>query len=103
MPESYQDRRKTPKKAPASGIMLRLGKLILKQTSASLLCLAVVLGMHNASSPHLNGYADALGKALRYETDISALLQIGDTVKERFFPAEDSPPLPESDQPLTEH
>ena len=67
--------KKTPHQNPnfLRKTALRLGKLLLKQTAAALVCSGILLGMHYADMPRLNAYTTALGNALRYETDLSFL------------------------------
>lgn len=99
MPETYQPRKKSKQSTVSKNILSKLGRLFLKQTAASLVCIICILGIHHAPQKSLSGWADALGNALRYETDLSFLSEL----KERFFPPEEAEPLPESDLPLTEH
>lgn len=99
MPETYQASKKSKQPTVSSSILSKLGRLFLKQTAASLVCMLCVLGIHHAPSKPLSDWTDALGNALRYETDLSFLSEL----KERFISSEEPETLPESDRPLTEH
>ncbi len=99
MSETYQSRQRKKQHQPQGILLSKTWQLLVKQTAASLICLALVFGMHHASSPYLRRCADALGTALRFESDLSVLSQI----KEYISPDRSSTPLPESDEPLTEH
>lgn len=95
MPNTYQGRdRKREKTEPSlsPGLLRRFGQLLLKQTAAALICTALVWGMQNMDSPKINDYADALGRALRYESNLSSLAQTGEDLKNKildlFFPSE---------------
>lgn len=63
-------------------------QLFVKQLTASICCAMVVWGMCNVKVPKINSYADALGNALRYETDLTGIkekgIAIGQWIKERF-------------------
>lgn len=50
----------------------RFFRLLLKQTLAALVCGLLVFLMYTIPNPRLNQYADALGRALRYEVKIPA-------------------------------
>lgn len=53
--------------------------LLLKQLIASLICLAIALGMKHSPIDRLNNYATSLGLAIRYNPGWE------DTVKEAFL------------------
>lgn len=99
MSEIYQSRQRNKPQHPPGIVFSKPLQLLLKQTAASLICLLLVFGMHHSSLPFLRDCADALGTALRFESDLSVLSQI----KEYISPDKSSTPLPESDEPLTEH
>ena len=74
---------------------VRLGKLFLKQTAAAIVCAAVVWGMHSAQAPRLNRGAEALGRALKHESDLSGLQKAGQDFSGWFrakFAPEDQKP-----------
>ena len=68
-------------------------QLFVKQLTASICFAMVVWGMCNVKIPKINGYAEALGIALRYETDLSVVKEKGTAVaewiKERFVKEEE--------------
>lgn len=68
-------------------------QMFVKQLTASICFAIVVWGMCNVKIPKINGYADALGVALRYETDLSVIKEKGSEVaqwiKERFAKEEE--------------
>lgn len=41
---------------------------VIRQVFAVIICAAVILGMRNSQSLKLRGYAEALGRALRYDS-----------------------------------
>lgn len=51
----------------------KLGRLFLKQFLAAAIFTLVIYGAANSSLPFLNNCADALGRAIRYETDFIKL------------------------------
>ena len=86
MNEIYTGRRERERSArrprrepepPQETRAVRLGKLLLKQTAAALVCAAVVWGMHSAQAPGLNRCAEALGRALNHESDLRGLREAG--------------------------
>lgn len=89
MYESYSGRRQN-NSAPRSGRrtisetskskLLHFGNLFLKQTAAAVVCAAVVYGMHAAKTPGINRCAEALGRALRYESDLSIFSDAGESL-----------------------
>lgn len=88
MPNTYRGRdRKREKTEPtlSPGLLRRFGQLLLKQTAAALICTALVWGMQNMTSPQINGYADALGRALRHESNLSTLAQTGEAFKNKIL------------------
>ncbi len=62
----------------------KLFHLILKQISACICCGIVILSMNSITNQRLNDYADALGNALRYETDISSIKNIYSNILKWF-------------------
>lgn len=77
-----QSNRKKAKKTP--NLIKSLLCQMLKQTVAALLCLLIALGMHTAKSTSIRAYADALGRAMRHESDFSQLLQIGGDMTDKL-------------------
>lgn len=68
-------------------------QLFVKQLTASICFAMIVWGMCNVKVPKINGYADALGAALRYETDLSVAwekgTEVAEWIKERFAKEEE--------------
>ena len=62
----------------------RLGRLILKQTSAAIVCTAIVWGMNTVQIPAINHYGDALNRALCHETDLSRLKELYESISLHF-------------------
>jgi len=64
-------------------------QLFAKQLTAAICCGMVVWGMCSVRVSKINDYADALGRALRYETDLTQFKEkgaaIGQWIKERFW------------------
>ncbi|MEE1012884.1 MAG: hypothetical protein U0L92_01025 [Clostridia bacterium] len=88
MPNTYRGRDRKREKTeppPSSGLLRRFGQLLLKQTAAVLICTALVWGMQNMDSPRINSYADALGRALRHESNLTSLAQSGAELKSRII------------------
>ena len=77
-----QNNRKKIKKIPNWG--KSLFRMILKQTIAALLCFSIAFGMHSAASTLLRSYADALGRALRYESAFGNLIQLGEEITDKL-------------------
>ncbi len=77
-----QNNRKKSKKLPNWGKSLL--RMMLKQTIAALLCFSIAFGMHNATSSPLRSYADALGRAMRYESDFGKLIQLGEQMTDKL-------------------
>ncbi len=55
----------------------KLFRLFAKQTLTALVCAVVILGAHHMADEPFSGYTDALGQALRFETDLTALKDSG--------------------------
>ena len=115
MTESYTgrkgrtvSRRERESAALSSSRSGKLFRLILKQISAAVLCTLVVLGMHSAPVSRIRDWSAALGRALRYETDLTALQKNGAELIQWFQdiaaspkteptnPAPENAPLPEN-------
>ena len=77
-----QNNRKKFKKITNWGKILF--RLILKQTIAALLCFCIAFGMHNTNSSPFRSYADALGRAMRYESDFGNLIQLGEEITDKL-------------------
>ncbi len=82
-------------------ILFHLGR----QGLAAGLCFLLVFGMNQADNPRLKGYASALGNALRYESNLTALQEKGSAFFHQLFPKNPSfKSLPEPDaNTVTEH
>lgn len=77
-----QNNRKKIKKIPNWG--KSLFRMILKQTIAALLCFFIAFAMHCATSSPLRSYADALGRAMRYESDFGKLIQLSEQMTDKL-------------------
>lgn len=77
-----QANRKKAKKTP--NLIKNFLRQLIKQTVAALLCLLIALGMHSAKSTSVRAYADALGRAMRHESDFSKLVQIGGEMTDKL-------------------
>ncbi len=80
MTEYYHGKVQEARKLSRSPKILRL---FLKQSIAALVCGGVAFFMHATPIPRLNNYADALGRALRYEMNLPTE-KLTDWVKERI-------------------
>lgn len=63
-------------KAPAAerkAPLMRMLRLLIKQTAAALVFAVILLTMHGASTPAVNKCGAALDAALKHESDISKL------------------------------
>ncbi len=80
MAEYYHGKSKPRKKSPSYPKFVRL---VFKQTLASLVCGVLLFLMHVLPLSRLNHYADALGRALRYEYSIPTQA-LTDWFKERM-------------------
>lgn len=109
MTESYTgrkgrtvSRRERESAALSSSRFGKLFRLILKQISAAVLCTLVVLGMHSAPVSRIRDWSAALGRALRYESDLTVLQKNGAELFQwfkdiTFSPkAEPTNPVPEN-------
>lgn len=61
----------------------RFLQMLLRQTVAALLFVLLVLGFTCTGSAPLNACADALGRALRYESRFDVLIQTGQQLKDQ--------------------
>ena len=77
-----QNNRKKSKKIP--NLVKILFRMMLKQTIAALLCFIIAFAMHNAAFSPLRSYADALGRAMRYESDFGKLMQLGEQMTDKL-------------------
>lgn len=87
-----------------------IGGLIIKQIIATAICFAFVLGMQNCQNSVISSYADALGRALKHNTDWKySVDSVGKWIKEQFKISESAPAdeqsnyqaLPNSTQEIT--
>lgn len=88
MTETYRGRtgtRKEPAHAEKTEPRPRsLSRLLLKQTAAALVFSFAAIGMQSVPLPRVSQCADALGRALRYETDLSAVREIETDLLDRL-------------------
>ncbi len=88
MTETYRGRtgtRKEPAHAEKTEPRPRsLSRLLLKQTAAALVFSLAAVGMQGVPLPRVSQCADALGRALRYETDLSAVREIETDLLDRL-------------------
>lgn len=61
-----------------------LSRLLLKQTAAALVFSLAAVIMQGVPLPRVSQCADALGRALRYETDLSAVREIETVLLDRL-------------------
>lgn len=74
MNQTYTGRTQRRKPSDKPKKVYHLGRMLLRQTIAALVCAAVVLGMRFLPL-HLTRYTEALGKALRYEPNYAAMVE----------------------------
>ena len=88
MTETYRGRtgtRKEPAHAEKTEPRPRsLSRLLLKQTAAALVFSLAAVGMQSIPLPRVSQCDDALGRALRYETDLSAVREIETDLLDRL-------------------
>jgi len=65
-------------------LLSHLGKLLIKQCITALLFSALVLGMQATTSGPFRGYTEALGRAIRHETDVSRLTEVLDRLSSQW-------------------
>ncbi len=65
-------------------LLSRLGKLFLKQCLVALLFSGIMVGMQLSSRAPFSSYAEALGRALRYESDLAPLETAWNTITEKL-------------------
>lgn len=82
MNEVYTGKRNSDRRKKKNYLGSRIGKHILKQFSAVLVCTALAVGMKLLPVAELNEYSSALGRAVRHETDIKMFEDFYENIKD---------------------
>lgn len=99
MNDVYQEKNQRPRQQtrrtpPAKN---RFFSLFLKQTSAAVICALLVWCMHTLPVPRFRQWMDALGRALRYESDLTDIKETGayliNWISQKISSDDDSPAL----------
>ena len=97
-PRAQKPRQYTKSKSSTSS-KSRFFPLLLKQTAAAVVCTLLVWCMHTLPVTRLNQWMDALGRALRYESDLTDVKETGTYIINWFselFSPTDKQPVQES-------